>query len=521
MIGGESLATYLNLKKAIKSENSGSELKRSMNTYDDYVEEFVEGHVGGLYSDNLVETLTTAQVKDWLSNPDKYWKEISSYMSYMYYADGNIHQLYNLLENLPSYNFSIKVFDNTKNGYEKNVALIQQTMYKIKYRELARDIIRQLNVRGWVVCCWLGDKKKPYLYVFDNEYVFPSHREDGEWVAFADMAWFDEMEEEEREIVFNSLKGIISESDYNKYAGNNQDNQYVQLPIERTYCARINTLVRNQRLGLPNGVSYLYDYIHKQTLRNMETSIANKAIKSVAKLTIGDKENPYVDIGSGIRKKIVNQMKTALGKTVNPGSIPILTLPEFADLEFSKIDGLDGLNNDKFENIDVDIQKDLGFPIALLTGDGGNSATLKLAVTQLYKNVASMLELVENIFNKMMPLVLSKSYADNLYIEFEKTQPIETSDIIGVLQQLHSEGFAVKPILDMLPNVDFNEYIERSIYEQQTLKLYDSIKPPATSYTQSGGVPTKDTEAGRPAVDEGEGTEETIKSKDLGKQEQE
>ena len=135
---------------------------------------------------------------------------------------------------------------------------------------------------------------------------------DGEWVAFADMSWFDEMKDEEREIIFQSLKDVISEADYNKYKNGNEENRYIQLPIERTYCARINTLFRNQRLGLPNGISYLYDYIHKQTLKNMETSIANKAIKNVATLTLGNKEVPYMNISKKMRNNIAAQMKLSL-----------------------------------------------------------------------------------------------------------------------------------------------------------------------------------------------------------------
>ena len=163
-VGGDKLTTNLKRFSKVVAKNP---TQRSQNTYDEYVEDFVEGYVSTLHSSGQVEVLNVNTLKNWLSNPDKYWKEISNYMAYMYYADGNIHQLYTLYETLPSFNFKIKVFDNTKKGYEKNIAYIQQMMYKVKYRELAREIIRQLNVRGWVVCCWLGDKKKPYLYIFD------------------------------------------------------------------------------------------------------------------------------------------------------------------------------------------------------------------------------------------------------------------------------------------------------------------------------------------------------------------
>lgn len=510
------MPTYLRRNVGNKEENI--ETQRAYNKFDDFTEEFIEGALSDIFDSNIVNNLSSSNIDTWFSNPEDYWKEISNQMGYMYYTDGNIHQLYTLYETLPSFNFSIKVFDNSKKGYEKNTSIIQKTMYQIRYKELARDIIRHLNFRGWCVCCWLGDKKNPSLYIFDNEYVFPAYRQDGELVAMMDLAWFDEMEDDERERMFDMLKQIVSESDYNKYQNNSEEFQHIMLPIERTCCLRINTIMRNQRLGMPNGTSYLYDYVHKQTLKNLETSIANKAIKNVALLTIGNETNSYIDIGKNMRNNIVSSVKRALSTNTNPTAIPLVTKPEFVGLEFSKIDGLEGLGNDKFENIDKDIQVALGFPEAIATGNGGNSATLKLALAQLYRNVAVLVELVEYVFNKMIPIVLSKSYADNLYIEFEKIQPLETNDVLDTLKTLHAEGFAVKPILDMLPNIESTEYIERSIYEHETMKLYDTIVPPATSYTTSQTSDKED--VGRPSVEDGEGSEETILSKDGEKQEE-
>jgi hypothetical protein len=71
-------------------------------------------------------------------------------------------------------------------------------------------------------------------------------------------------------------------------------------------------------------------------------------------------------------------------------------------------------------------------------------------------------------------------------MEYDKRIPLDAEKVLGALQALHSEGFAIKPIIDILPDVEFQNYITQSLYEQETLDLYSKIKPPATSYTQSG-----------------------------------
>ena len=63
----------------------------------------------------------------------------------------------------------------------------------------------------------------------------------------------------------------------------------------------------------------------------------------------------------------------------------------------------------------------------------------------------------------------------------------------------------------MVPDVEFQNYITQSIYEQETLKLYEKIKPPATSYTQTGSG--EDNGAGAPKKSDGDLTDEGVKTR--------
>ena len=178
--------------------------QRSINEYSDVASEMQEGFVGNLFSDGIVETIDNATLLQWLSNPDDNFAEIQNYMAYLYYSNGTIYQLFTIIRTLSDLNYSIEVIDSSAKSNEKSLQTIRQMMKKVRYKEVTRDLLTQSCVNGTVVCTWLGDKKNPYLHIFDKtQYVFPKFRRNGDWVAVIDMAWFSEMDEEaERPIWF-------------------------------------------------------------------------------------------------------------------------------------------------------------------------------------------------------------------------------------------------------------------------------------------------------------------------------
>lgn len=489
--------------------------QKSLNTYDDFIGDYIEGYVGNLFSDGIVETLTNDQIQEWLTNPDDNWEEIQNFLAYLYYSDGNIYQLFTIFRTLPDLNYSIEVIDSSVKTNEKSLITIRQTLKKVKYKELVRDLITQLCVNGTVICTWLGEKKNPYLHIFSkNQYVFPKYRLNGEWVAVIDMSWFEEMDEDERLIWFETLKGVVSESDFTSYQNNSgkSEYQYIELPVETTKVLRINTLFRDQRIGFGMGTQYLTDYVHKKAFKDLETTIVNKVIKNIATLTLGNDKVPYNDIGKNVRKKVASSVHSVLKKTIGTDGTPLVVIPEWAKLEWADIDGLDGLDDDKYTAVDQDVSKDLGIPSPMLTGTEGSSASMKYSYTFLYKRIGEILEQIEDVFNKLFYVLLGNK-SENFWMNFDKRIPLESDKVLSALQSLHSEGFAIKPIIDLLPDVEFQNYITQSIYEQETLKLYDTIKPPATSYTQSG-TDLNDDKTGAPVKDDDDLTDEGTKTRD-------
>ncbi len=500
------------MPKRIKHSSNYSTL--SLNTLDEYIQDTTIGYISENIKNGNLKTVTPEQLQKYLASPDRYYAEISDLIKYEYITNGDIYQLHILMTAMSALNYKINIIDYTKKNTEKNQSIISKTLQSIKYKTLTRDIISQLCSEGTIVTIWLGNKQNPYLYIFnDLRYVFPMYRLGGEWLCAVDMEWLGKMNDKEREETFKTLSPYITESDFNKFKNDPKENKYVYLPQDRTKCIRINTMARNQRLGLPMGTQALFDLIHKETLKNLEKAIANKIINNIAVLTIGDKENPNEKIPPAIKKKIIAGVKKALADSAK-NLISNIVLPEYANIEWTEPKGLEGLDKEKFESINTDISTDIGISPALTNGIGGNSATAKFNLEMIYRRISLMLEDIDDIFNQLLTIILGKTQAGNIYFEFDKNKPIDADKVLDTLLKLHSEGFSLKTVVDMLPNIQFDNYINESIHEHETLDLYSKIKPPATSFTKS----KDDGSAGASEIDETQTeSDETIASKDYDK----
>lgn len=245
------------------------ELESSYNTYSEVVSNFVDGFIVEMQKN--IKTISLDTLQSWFNNPDEHINDISNLLTYYYIVDGNIFQLYDLIFSLPKLNYKITVYDKNISSKEKDIAKIKQVLdRKINYKRLTRDLLVQLAHDGSVLGTWLGDSNNPYFYVFsDLEYIFPYGMNQGKMIGVIDLKWLEQMKEIERVIVYNSLKPLVTPEKYEKYKNctdfkKKEELRYIILPPEKSLVARIHTLNRNQRLGIPFGTQALFDINHKQ-----------------------------------------------------------------------------------------------------------------------------------------------------------------------------------------------------------------------------------------------------------------
>ncbi|ETT49341.1 hypothetical protein BSK66_26715 [Paenibacillus odorifer] len=449
-----------------------------------------------MFHDGITNKVSVETIQKYLSDPDNYIIEIEKLGRYYYGSNGDVFQLFDLARTLPSLNYKINTYDIPKN-HEKNLAQINAIMKKVKHRQLTRDIISQTVASGTFTGIWLGDKKKPYLYIFDRvDMAFPGYMLNGEWVVQVDLSWLSTMKDKEREVFIKNLTPYITMNAYDNYKNSlDEEKRYIDLPQERTTVVRTHTLKRNQSFGTSWMTTGVLDLLHKEKLKDLEKSIANKIISAIAILTIGSSDNEkhsYVNISKTVRNNIRKGAKAALDKD-KAKDVSFVSLPEFAKMEFPKMADADTLDPEKFTAINDDVSSSYGISSTVTRGSGGNYTSGKLNLDIQYKKLGVLLEDIETeVYGKLINLVLPSNVSELYELNYDKEQPLTRKEKTDYLLKVHSQsGFSLKAFIDNVGGIDFEEYVQQSIYEQEVLKLPERIKPYSNAYTSTEESETK------------------------------
>ena len=186
-----------------------NELEKEKNSYNDVVDEFVDGFIMEL-SQNI-KSIDMDVLQKWFSNPDSYINEISDLLTYYYIIDGNVSQLYDIIFSLPELNYKIKT-SKKLGSYENDMASIKEAVErKVKHKGLTRELLVQLAHDGSVLGTWLGNKSEPYFNVFSNlNYIYPYGVYKGRMVGVFDLSYLDTLTEEQRLVIYNNLNPLIT-----------------------------------------------------------------------------------------------------------------------------------------------------------------------------------------------------------------------------------------------------------------------------------------------------------------------
>lgn len=477
------------------------QLEKSVNEYIGRTQEDIFGTFQSqIFQDDIIKTVDASTVQRWLANIDSYIEDLEKLTAYYYISNPNVFQLYDLAGILPSLNYKITAI-NKDAHYKSNVTKLNQMTKIVKHKQLTRELITQLIGTGTLCGLWVGTSKKPFLYIFDDlKYVFPARRstEDNGWVIWLDFKWFDNMNDIQRSYLFDVLYPYVKESDYKEYKKNQEKVRFIELPYDRSVCLRTHTLNVNQRFGIPWATQSFIDLLHKEKLRNLEKSIANKVINSVAVLTLGNEK--YTDSELKGKKKVTyGEVKRGLEKNQTTNGITVIGIPHWASLVFPDIK-TDGLNPEKFESLDKDINSGTSGVMSSINGTTNYSSS-SLTIDVMYGKIGVLLEQIETeVYQKMINWVLPKKYSDIYSIEYGKTKPLSTEKKVDILTKLNNSfGTSLKAVIDEVEGVDYDQFIDDTLYEQETLKLQERIKPYSSSYTSTGD---NSGEIGAPVVDD-------------------
>lgn len=489
-----------------------NELELSHNTASEVYDTFVSGFVINEVSN--IKTLKSSMLQTWFSNIDDYLSDVKSLLTYYYIANPDVFQMYTLMMCLPSLDYKIIAYKKNK-SYDNDVALIKRILDKeIDYRNITRSMIIQLIHEGTLIASILGNSKNPYIHIFDDlDYCFPYGKYRGKMRAVIDLQMLDKMKETERESMYENLKPLVTKAKYEKWKNESDsikkaEYRYVILKEDNTLVARTNILYNNQRFGIPYGTQGLMDILHKEKMKNLEQSIADKVMRSISVLKFKGLDENGNKVSDANKSKVFNAVKTALNRsTKSDNAISVIALPDFADLKSADIGDLEkSLSPDKYQSINSDISSST-IGKALASGEGANYSSSQINLDMLYNKLKVVLEQIEPIFDKLITVVLGENKASNYKFVFDKRPSLSKYDLLQTLSKLQAQGFSIKYIIDEL-GLDFNDYIAQSKHEIEDLQLREVIVPQKSTYTESGKVGTKG-DSGHGEVIENEKTEAT------------
>lgn len=457
----------------------------------------------GRFDDGIVSATDDKTIRKYFANPEDYLEKMEKLTQYYYMSNPAIFQLYDMTNVLPILDFKIDSLNTEESDYAQNVKKILKVMKKVRYRSLTREIITQTITAGTLCAIWVGTKTKPHLHVFnDLKTVFPAYTKDNSWVLCMDLKMLDTIGEANRENIFDILSPHVSEEKYELYQ-TDPKNRFIELPQKRSICIYTHKQFVNQRFGLPWATQSFYDVLHKEKLRALEKSIANRYINGVGVVTVGlsdDKgEGKYNwdKVGTGKEakgKKAFRGIKESL-QIANDGNTTLLSLPHWMSLVFPEIK-TDGLDPDKFNSVNDDLNGASSGVINAINGKSNFSAS-KITIDIMYRKIAVLLELIEyEVFQKLINITLKSSEEDEYSILFNKKAPLTSKERIAVLEKLNSFGGSIKAIVDELEDNEWTTYLKQTMYEQEILKLPEKIKPYQSTHQSSGsgetGVSTED-----------------------------
>lgn len=442
-----------------------------------------------MFQHGVLKDVDEKTLQKYLANPEMYKKELEKYAMYQYISNGDIFQLFDLTRVLPNLNYRVKTL-RTKSKNDKHTLEVRRCLKEINHKELTRDILSQTIATGTLVGVWVGredskSKDYPYLMIFDDlEHFFPARRKNGKWTVWADLSYFNTVSDIDAKIdMINNLYPYITIEDYQNYLKHGESHRYIEFPVERSVCIRTHTLKRNQRFGISWNTQAIYDIKHKEKLKNLEKVASNKVMNAVAVLTIGidGGDSTYKKLGEKLTRSIFENVKKGLMDN-KEGEASVVGLPEFAKLEYPS-QKTDLLDPEKMESVTDDIGNSIGVSRTLTNGNGGSYASAKLNLDILFNKIGELLENIESeVYNKLIQIILPSTVNKDYYLEYEKTYPLSNTEKANIYQKLASMGYSLRPLLELLGQ-DFEEFVDNTFYEIDTLKLREKVIPPLTSYT--------------------------------------
>lgn len=250
----------------------------------------------------------------------------------------------------------------------------------------------------------------------------------------------------------------------------------------------------------PYPTPYLYNVLEalvfKQQLRRMDFSVASRVISAVLLVKEGNDNFPLTVETQGLLDNLQNQI---LGRTGDPRKTErlfILFTDHTTTMEWIVPDVQALLDQDKYRQVNEELDVGLGFPSVLLTGtDSGQASEVSTwAIQPQMEELRSMF--IEWIYSEVyIPASDKNNFRNTPQPNFKAIKLQDMIKTAAVYQQVFAEGNMSRTTRDEMAGLDFITEAELMKDEQEIAKGLPSFNPtpyspPPPLIGGQGGRPT-------------------------------
>ena len=506
------------------------------------INSYTDVNITNYYSD-IFNYYTEEQLKQYVSSPMFYHKQLMRISEKLYNLNGVYGQTVSKMISAPSLDFVIVPSGNNIKKSKKNIQKAHDIFkYKINHKLSSRDCIFNSLIYGEYVAIWRDTKarrvNRPSAYAsgkkieavgyvdnmmlqpLDLDYVRFEGFSNGDYVVSFDLSYFDmfkgsNLVGEIRNYPREFLLG------YNAYR-KDSNKRWMLLDQKTTFAYKFHAAENESHgrmLGLQALMDILFamDYVDSQRANMYDQSASIRYMElpqgermGSCSLNIDQQRNQYEAFKRAVNASDSNK-RNKVGRTT--------TLKLAPGTKLGKLDMDDTFLKDTLtEENNTSISTDLGLAIGALnaTGDASYSA-LAVNIDLLLSEVFAILEQISFQYTKLINNYLELTDDNKLEFVYLHTSTLNGEEQFNRYKDLYMVGAGSRIYMYSAATGDAQTYMKVMDYEKE-MGFDDMYVPHCTSYTFSGNVNEENSDniGGRPSKNKSELTDSGAKTRTNG-----
>lgn len=327
----------------------------------------------------------------------------------------------------------------------------------------------------------LRPNKKYYMPQFD---LYPPQLVDIQWAGWGQKTFWIKIPSSDINLIRNGGSRIkIQQEKFQAWTENYPSFvQLIQSGADKIQIKDSDPILRKEISITPYPTPYLFPVLEplmfKQHLRRMDFAVASRVINAILLVQEGDKDFPITEDNKGNLEKLQQQI---LARSANPAlqeRLFILFSNHTTKLSWVTPDISALLNQEKYQQINDDLQEGLGFTKVLLTGESRQATASEIstyAIQPMMEEFRGMiLEWINNLYWKAGEMNGFKQHPQPTF------RPIRLQDFIktaAIFAQAFKEGTISRTTRAESVGTDFETETELMKDESALMKGLPAYQP--------------------------------------------